>query len=129
MRYLSPQEILIIHAKIIDETGGLHGIRDTGLLASLSERPKTQYGGKELYQGVFKKTAIYLESIIQYHVFLDGNKRTAISVSARFLFINGYILETNNKELEKFVLRVAIEKLDTEKIAEWFKKNSKKIRK
>ena len=57
-------------------------------------------------------------------MFIDGNKRTGISASARFLFINGYELKTSNKELERFVLKVVVQKLDIQKIAKWFKENS-----
>lgn len=126
MKYLTAQDILIIHAKIIEETGGLHGVRDVGLLISLTERPKAGFGGKELYRGVFKKAAVYLESLAHYHVFIDGNKRTGITASARFLFLNDSELSASNKELEQFVLEVVVKKLDLETIANWLKKHSKK---
>lgn len=126
MKYLTPQDILVIHARIIDETGGSHGIRDTGLLISLSERPKTSFGGKEMYPGIFEKTAVYLESLVEYHVFIDGNKRTSIAAAARFLFLNGYALRAGNKEVERFVLGVAKEKLNLETIAAWFQGHTAK---
>lgn len=77
----------MIHAKIIDETGGAHGIREIGLLVSATERPKASFGGTELYPTLFPKAAAYLESLARYHVFVDGNKRTSIAASNRFLFI------------------------------------------
>ena len=76
MKYLTAEEILVIHSEIIDKTGGLHGTRDVGLLMSIVERPKSKFSGQELYKGIFKKVAVYLESLAQYHVFADGNKRT-----------------------------------------------------
>lgn len=120
---------MIIHALIIDETGGSHGVRDVGLLASLTERPKAKFGGKEQYRGVFNKAAVYLDSLARYHVFIDGNKRTAIAASARFLFLNGYELIATNREVEKFVLKATIEKLDIATVAKWFKANSRKTKK
>lgn len=129
MKYLSAQDILIIHAKIIDEIGGLHGMRDVGLLLSLVERPKGSFGGQELHKGLFKKAATYLESLARYHVFVDGNKRTSIAVGARFLFLNGFELTATNKEVENFVLKVVIKKLDLDKIAKWFQAHSRKIKK
>lgn len=127
MQYLTPQDILVIHARIIDETGGSHGIRDTGLLISLTERPKTSFGGKEMYPGIFEKAAVYLESLIQYHVFVDGNKRTGIATAARFLFLNGYVLRVGNKEVERFVLEVVKKELNLETIAVWFRRHTTKI--
>lgn len=127
MRYLSGEEVLIIHSEIIDKTGGSHGIRDTGLLVSVVEKPKMSFGGKELYQGVFNKVAVYLESLTRYHIFIDGNKRVGIGASARFLFLNGLELTAANKEVENFVLKVVTKKLDLETIAAWFKKHSRKM--
>lgn len=129
MRYLTAEDILVIHALIIDKTGGSHGIRDVGLLASLTERPKAKFGGKEQYKSIFNKSAVYLDSLAHYHIFVDGNKRAAIAASARFLFLNGYELVATNKEVERFVLKATIEKLDIATVAKWFKTNSRKIKK
>ncbi len=32
MKYLTAEQVLFIHARVISETGGSHGIRDLGLL-------------------------------------------------------------------------------------------------
>ncbi|MCH7605210.1 type II toxin-antitoxin system death-on-curing family toxin [Patescibacteria group bacterium] len=127
MEYVGAQDILVLHARIIAKTGGREGIRDIHLLASLVERPKASFGGKEMFRTVLEKAAVYLESLAKYYVFVDGNKRTALAASARFLFINGYKLTASNTEAENFVLRVAAEKFEIEEIIEWFKKYSKKV--
>ena len=125
MKYLTAQDILVLHAKVVEQTGGSQGIRDVHLLASLVERPKTSFGGKEMFPSIFEKAATYLESLAKYHVFVDGNKRTAITASARFLFLNGYKLSATNKEVEDFVVRVASEKVELSEIAGWFKNHSR----
>ncbi|EKD32715.1 MAG: hypothetical protein ACD_76C00161G0014 [uncultured bacterium] len=127
MRYLLPEEILVIHDLIINEIGGLHGVRDTGLLISSCERPKTSVFGKEQFEGVHAKAATYLDSIARNHVFSDGNKRTAIASAARFIEINGFELVASNKEVEDFVLRVATQHLEIDVIADWFKSKTRKI--
>jgi len=127
MIYLTGEEILVIHSEIIDQTGGSHGIRDIGLLQSIVEKPKMQFGGNELYEGCFLKAAVYLESITNYHVFVDGNKRTAVAGAARFLFLNGFELRATNKALEKFALEVATQKLSFKTITSWLKCHSKPI--
>ena len=129
MKYLTAEEILVIHSEIIDETGGMHGVRDTGLLMSIAEKPKLKFDDKELYEGVFKKAAVFLESLVQYHVFIDGNKRTGAVSTARFLFINEYELIATNKELENFIIKVVVSKLDLNAISAWFKKHSRKLKK
>lgn len=118
---------MVIHARIVDETGGLHGVRDVNLLESMTERPKMQFGGKNLYETIFKKAAAYFESCAYHHVFIDGNKRTAISIAIRFLFLNGYEFKISNEEMENFVLSAVENKYQLNKMAEWFEKHSKKI--
>ena len=129
MQYLTPENVLVIHAKLIDETGGLHGVRDLNLLISITERPKTSFGGQERYPTIFEKVATYLDGFVRYHVFIDGNKRTGIAASARFLFINGYEFSVSNEEMEKFVLEVAIKKLGIAEIVPWFEKHSSRKQK
>lgn len=129
INYLSGEDILVLHSDVIDATGGLHGVREVGLLASIVEKPRSAFGGKDLYPDIFTKTAVYLESIANYHVFIDGNKRTSILVSARFLYINGFVLTATNRAVEQFVLRVARDKITLDQIPSWFKSHSKKIKK
>ena len=107
MRYLSAQDILILHALLVDETGGSHGIRDIGLLQSIEHKLKSSFVEKELYPGVFLKAAILLEAIANYHIFVDGNKRTAFVAAAHFLAVNGYEIMATNKDVEKTILSVA----------------------
>lgn len=126
MKYLTPEQVLFIHSRLIDETGGLHGIRDLGLLQSAASRPRTTFGGRELYPDVFHKAAALMESLIKNHPFIDGNKRTAITSAGIFLEINGNFLETSQKELERFTLTIATERVSIQDSAEWFKKYSSK---
>ena len=127
-RYLSAEEILILHSEVVDATGGSHGVRDVGLLAAIVNKPAASFGGNDLYPTVLVKAAVYLESIVKYHVFIDGNKRTGITVCARFLYRNGYELSATNKEVERFVLFVAAEQIEISAVVAWLKKHTKKIR-
>lgn len=129
MNYFEAEDILVIHARVIDKTGGSHGVRDVGIVSSAANRPRTSFGGKEFYGTVFEKAAAYFESIAFFHPFVDGNKRTAITTAARFLFLNGYSLEVSNVVLEKFVLDAVTKKYELAVIADWLEKHSKKIKK
>lgn len=124
MNYLSGEDILVIHSEIIDRTGGAHGLRDVNLFLSVVDKPKVSFGGQEIYGDVFAKAAAYLEALAKYHVFMDGNKRTALAAAARFLFVNGYELIITNKEAENFMLRVVAENLNQAEIALWLRRNS-----
>ena len=127
MEYLTAEEILILHALIIDETGGSHGMRDVGLLASIAKKPGLSFNGKELYEGVFTKAAVLLEAIANYHVFTGGNKRTALITTARFLAMNGYDCTASNEDVEKTMVSVATKEIDVSEIAIWLEKNCRSI--
>ena|SRR3989338_1447557 len=111
---------------VIDETGGIHGVRDTHAILSLVELPKQEVFGVALYPSIFLKAAVYARNIVTAHPFLDGNKRTGMTAAAVFLEDNSYQIIAKRGEIEKFALRIVSEKLSLEKIAAWFKKNSKK---
>ena len=128
MQYLSAADILAIHDRIIEETGGMVGVREAGLLQSIAHRPRTSFGGAEQFPDIFTKAATYLESIATYHVFLDGNKRTALTTAAIFLNLNGFSTKFPIDESEKFMLVAAQRQRSLEETAAWLKKCSKRIR-
>jgi len=126
MKYISPDDIVKIHDRIIDQTGGSLGIREPGMLVSISEKPKTSFGGEDLYKDIFTKAASLYEGLCNYHVFIDGNKRVSALAMYRFLYINDYDLTATNKELEDYTLFVATTNPDLADIAIWVKKHAKK---
>jgi death-on-curing protein len=119
-------QVLFLHSRIIDETGGSHGVRDLGLLQSAVARPAVMFGGKELYPDIFHKAAALMESLIKNRPFIDGNKRTAITAAGVYLARNGYILESSQKELERFTIASATKKVIVAEAADWFKQHSVK---
>ncbi len=119
MNYLTPEQILFLHARLIEETGGSHGLRDLGLLESAAARPQATFGGQDLYPGLFSKAAALMDFLIHNHPFVDGNKRTGVTASALFLLHNSYRLTATNSELEVFTRRVADFRPDISEIADW----------
>jgi death on curing protein len=126
MKYLSTEEILLLHFNVIQDYGGSHGVRDEGRVKSVVQAPKLEAFGEQQYKTVHKKAAVYLRNIIADHPFVDGNKRTGVTVTAIHLFRNGYALTAKTKELEDFAVKVAVNKLSIEDIAVWLKTHSKK---
>ncbi len=119
---------MVLHSIVVDETSGSHGVRDLELLKSIVHKPQSRFGGKDLYDGIFKKAAVILESIANYHVFVDGNKRTSFACAARFLYINGYEIIATNKDVEDTVVKVATKEIDIDMLEKWLKKNSCKLK-
>src|SRR3989344_2216428 len=127
-KYLSEAEILLIHSRVVDETGGLHGIRDWNAIQSVVGQPQQAVFGEELYPTLFLKAAVYARNIIAHHPFLDGNKRTGITVASVFLEENTYRVDAAEGEFYALALRIAEDKLEYEEIAEWFESHAMKIR-
>jgi death-on-curing protein len=107
MNYLTPEQVLFIHSRLVAETGGSHGVRDLGLLESAVARPQATFDGKDLYPDLFTKAAALMDSFINNHPFVDGNKRTGVTAAGLFLQINGWRLTTSPEDLEAFILHVA----------------------
>ena len=125
IRYLKAEEILLLHALIIDETGGTHGVRDVNLLASIAERPQATFDGKELHLDFFTKAAVLCEGLVNYHVFVDGNKRTAFITLGRFIALNGYMLETTSIEVEETMIGIAEKKIELKVLTDWIRSHSR----
>lgn len=128
LKYFSEGEILLIHNRTVDETGGLHGVRDYNAIQSVVEQPRQAVFGKELYPTMFLKAAVYARNIIAHHPFLDGNKRTGITVASVFLSDNGHAIEAREGEFYGLALHVAEDKWEYEEIAAWFESHTTKIR-
>ncbi|XOB41817.1 MAG: type II toxin-antitoxin system death-on-curing family toxin [Candidatus Nealsonbacteria bacterium] len=125
MYYLSSEEILEIHDEILIKTGGLGGVLNEHALLMLETQPAQSVFGQELYPNIFFKAAFYLRTINEGHIFIDGNKRTSITVVKIFLNRNNYSFELETNEVEKFTIRVVNNHLTLEEIALWIEKHSK----
>lgn len=125
--FLTTHQVLFIHDRAVKRFGGSHGVRDIGLVESAIARPQATFGGKYLYISLFDKAAALLQSLLKNHPFVDGNKRTALSSSALFLWKNGYKLTNAHKEEIEFAVRVDNGNLTIEQISKWLKAISVKI--
>ena len=96
--YLTVIEVLSIHGAMIDEFGGTDGVRDLGALESAVFRPQTGY-----YEGPIEEAAALMESLLQNHPFLDGNKRTAFAAADLHLRLNGLMYNGTPAEAIEFM--------------------------
>ncbi|MDE0052650.1 MAG: type II toxin-antitoxin system death-on-curing family toxin [Gammaproteobacteria bacterium] len=90
VQFLSVDEAIAIHERLIERFGGTSGIRDKGLLESALYRPQTGY-----YEDLAEMAAALFQSLLLNHAFLDGNKRAAFFVTDTFLRLNGWKLSVN----------------------------------
>ncbi|MBC7098764.1 type II toxin-antitoxin system death-on-curing family toxin [Candidatus Bipolaricaulota bacterium] len=127
MRYLTTDEVILIHERVLEKFGGAGGLRDWRLLDSAVQRPKATFEGKELYPNLFAKAAALGHSLVLNHPFVDGNKRTAWEAMKRFLGENGVRLRAGTEEIVELMLRIEDKSLGVEQIAKWLKGHSRKL--
>src|ERR1700741_3651871 len=92
--YLTTADGLFFHQQLIERYGGARGVRDVGALESALHRPQTGY-----YDTLIHEAAALLESLVQNHPFVDGNKRVAFAVVDVFLRINGFTITSSSKTI------------------------------
>lgn len=94
-------------------------IRDVGLLGSAVARPQTTVGGDDAYPTIWLKAAALLQSIVDNHALIDGNKRLGWLAAAVFLEINDFSVATAaNQDVYDLVMAVAASASTLERIAE-----------
>jgi death-on-curing protein len=125
--FLTLEEVMELQAESIDQYGGLHGLRDRGLLESALAMPQAGFGGHYAHETTFNKAAAYLFHLTKNHPFIDGNKRIGLACAVVFLFLNGYKLTADNEFAAGFVLKVAAGNIDKEEIARFLEDNSEPI--
>jgi death-on-curing protein len=114
--YLDLADVLSLATRLL---GDPPPIRDVGLLESAVARPRTVVFGVQAYESVWTKAAALLQSIVNNHALIDGNKRLGWLATAVFLELNDIPISlASNDDVYKFVLSVASGSPDVEKIAE-----------
>ncbi len=122
MNKLNYGNIVYIHSKVIENYGGLDGIRDDNILRSSSEQIYQSFGGEELYPSMEEKIARLGYSIITSHPCLDGNKRTGFTTMLVMLDINGYEVDVEKvKGSADFIEQIAAGNKSYEDVIRWIK--------
>ena len=119
MTILSKEQIISLHAQLIEETGGDSGLRDEGLLDSALSAPFQAFGNVELFPSIQQKAARLGYGLIMNHPFVDGNKRIGAHVMLVFLALNGIELEYTQDELASEILSVASGDSGFEHLLKW----------
>lgn len=84
--YFDIKHAIGVHDWIIENSGGLSGIKNIGQLDSVLEHIQNDL----YYPTIEEKLNHLVFAINKFHAFNDGNKRSSIVLGAYFLEINGY---------------------------------------
>lgn len=125
MIVLSKEQVLMLHSRLIETTGGSAGIRDEGMLDSALSNPFQSFGGESLYPSIQAKAAQLCYGLVKNHAMIDGNKRLGTHLMLVFLALNGYELEYSQKELSDTILALAAGKMSVESLLQWIIRHQK----
>jgi len=125
--FLSVEDVLQIHVRVVEEFGGDQGLRDRGLLGSAVAMPQSTFAGGFLHADVAEMAAAYHYHLCSNHPFLDGNKRVAVAASEIFLLSNGNELIASDDELEELTLGVARGQMSKEAVIAFFKQHISEV--
>jgi death-on-curing protein len=105
VEYLELEDVVALAAILF---GDPPPIRDIGLLGSAVARPRTSAFGQDAYPDILTKAAALLQSSVNNHALIDGNKRLGWLSAAVFLEVNGVkALRISNDDVYDFVIWVA----------------------
>lgn len=115
IEYLDVDDLVTLAERLL---GSPAPIRDLGLLGSAAARPQTSAFGEDAYHDLWTKAAALLQSIVNNHPLIDGNKRLGWLATAVFLELNGQsMLSATNDDVYELVFSVAAGDLPIDTIA------------
>jgi death-on-curing protein len=115
--YVTTADALFFHRQLLERYGGAPGVRDAGALESALHRPQTGY-----YDTLVHEAAALLESLVQNHPFVDGNKRVAFAVLDVFLRINGHSIAADSNTIYDYIIKLLEERtFDLEHLVPWLR--------
>ena len=121
--WLDRDEVLRIHDEMVRTFKGDLGVKDPGMIEGTLERMReSEVMGHDPIPSIFDKAAFLMHSILRYHPFIDGQKRTGLSSAFIFLGMNGYYLWSRDATDEvHFAIQIAKGAFDVPEISTWIR--------
>ena len=121
--WVSEEDCLSFHDKLLARFGGASGVRDRGLLASALARPQHLFAYET--PTMCDMAAAYAHGIVKNHPFVDGNKRSGLLAAMLFLEANGIRFSATEEDAVVQTLALAAGAITAEDFAAWLKRVSR----
>ena len=112
MKYLGVRQVLRIHERVIETSGGDPTILDLARIDAAVAQPRMTFGGASLYPTLAAKAAAPAFALVKGHPFLDGNKRTGQAAKRMFLRRNRHEIAASADEREAVFVGLAAGAID-----------------
>jgi death-on-curing protein len=119
MIFLSVDDVLYLHDRLITESGGSPGLRERGSLESAVAQPRMTFGGEDLYPTLVEKASALGFSLVCNHAFVDGNKRIGQMAMEAFLRFNGHEIGAPKDDQKATILNLASGTMSREEFTAW----------
>lgn len=118
MRYLTLQEVLELHDRMIQAMDGLNGANPKQI--ALLDSALTQIQNDDYYPSFIDKLTHLMFACVKFHPFADGNKRTALLLGRTFIKLNyPDSLPTDfYQKLEDVIVSVASDTISKDELAQ-----------
>lgn len=107
MIWVNVTGVIALHSQIIQETGGLEGLRDQAGLEAAIAAPLQSFGGEDLFPTALEKIARLGYGLASNHSFIDGNKRIGAMITQILLERNGYSMRLQEDEVADMFIAIA----------------------
>jgi death on curing protein len=120
MRYLTAEELLVVHQALIERFGGMPGVTEAGFarLEAAAATPLQSAFGEELYPDLPAKAGALAHAIVRGHPFSDGNKRVAVAALDLMASLNGAELTADNDAIYAIAMAAA-ESMGRQALIDW----------
>ena len=107
MIWITTDDVIQIHSRVIQRSGGMDGLRDRASLEAAVSAPMQSFGGQDLYPTTVEKTARLGYGLASNHAFVDGNKRIGAMMTQLLLKWNGFQMSLCSGELADMFIAIA----------------------
>ena len=123
MIWVTADDVILIHSRIIEVSGGIDGLRDRSGLEAAVAAPLQSFGGTDLFPTVIEKVTRIGFGLASNHAFLDGNKRIGAMMVQLLLKWNGYQLALKEGELADMFIGIASGEKAEADLLHWIQKH------
>jgi len=121
MIWITTEDVMRVHSRVVAVSGGLDGLRDPAGLEAAVMAPLQSFGGVELFPTVEEKIARVGCGLASNHAFLDGNKRIGAMVTQLLLRWNGCEVRLETGELSEMFISIAAGRQGEKDLLEWIR--------
>lgn len=123
MIWPTTDDVIALHSKIIEKTGGIDGLRDKAGLEAALAAPLQSFVGNDLYPTDLEKFARLGYGLASNHSFIDGNKRIAAMMVQLLIKWNNHALHLKQGELSDLFIAIADGKKREPDLLLWIQKH------